>query len=167
MSLSCLTQPFYESPTIELRLYLYMSVHHIRQHIYTDNLLDQVPHIYRHVDTDLGHMEKLKYEASNEAEDIPYFEFQYVLICMIFHCGVRHILCFALFRLVYPMLPVSLDCPFLISYLLISDVYYLRILQNIFPVTNHTYALLSSNHALLVFPLYISTLMLHFSISDD
>ena len=31
------------------------------------------------------------------------------------YIGVRHINCFACLHIVYPMLPVSLDCPFLIS----------------------------------------------------
>jgi len=115
----------------------------------------------------LGNMTTLKYEVFDKAEDIPHFGFQYLFICLRSHCGVRHMLCFVLFRLVYPMLPVSLDCPFLIAHLLFSDVYYLRILQNIFPVTKYTYALLSSNHAMLVFPLYICTLMLNVSMSDD
>ena len=40
-------------------------------------------------------------------------------LCLLAHSGVQHILCcvlcFACLRLVYPMLPVSLDCPFLIA----------------------------------------------------
>ena len=32
-------------------------------------------------------------------------------LCLFAHSGVQHILCFYL-RLVYPLLPVSLDCPF-------------------------------------------------------
>ena len=42
------------------------------------------------------------------------------------HSGVQHILCcvFVLFlRLVYPMLPVSLYCPFLIAPSVFSNVY--------------------------------------------
>ena len=40
-------------------------------------------------------------------------------VCLFAYGGVRHMLCcvfcFACLRLVYPMLPVSLDCPFLIG----------------------------------------------------
>ena len=38
------------------------------------------------------------------------------VICVFFaHSGVQHILCCVFLRLVYTMLPVSLDCPFLIA----------------------------------------------------
>ena len=47
-------------------------------------------------------------------------------LCLFTYSGVQHILCcvFALFffRLMYPMLPVSLDCPFLIAPLVFSNV---------------------------------------------
>ena len=47
-------------------------------------------------------------------------------LCLCAYSGVQHILCcvFALFiiRLVYPMLPVSLDCPFLIAPSVFSNV---------------------------------------------
>ena len=56
-----------------------MSVRHIRQYIYTDNLLDQVPHICRHVDTDLGHMATLKCEVLDDMEDIQYLGFNIYL----------------------------------------------------------------------------------------
>ena len=38
-------------------------------------------------------------------------------LCCYTYCGVQHniVLCFAFLRLVYPMLPVSLDCPILIT----------------------------------------------------
>jgi hypothetical protein len=41
-------------------------------------------------------------------------------LCWFAHSGAQHILCcvfvcFVLFRLVYLMLPVSLDCPFVIA----------------------------------------------------
>ena len=39
------------------------------------------------------------------------------------HSGVQHILCCVFLRLVYPMLPVSLDCPFLIAPSVFSNVY--------------------------------------------
>ena len=50
-------------------------------------------------------------------------------LCLFAYCGVQHILCciFVLFYfvlcLVYPMLPVSLDCPFLIAPSVFSNVY--------------------------------------------
>jgi hypothetical protein len=39
------------------------------------------------------------------------------------YSGVQHISCCASLRYVYPMLPVSLDCPFLIDPSVFSDVY--------------------------------------------
>jgi len=36
-------------------------------------------------------------------------------LCFFAHRGVQYILCFAFLRLVYPMLPVSLDCSFFIA----------------------------------------------------
>ena len=37
-------------------------------------------------------------------------------LCLFAYCGVQHILCcIPCLRLVYPMLPVYLDCPFLIA----------------------------------------------------
>jgi hypothetical protein len=48
-------------------------------------------------------------------------------MCLFTYSGVQHIMCcvFALFllRLVYPMFPVSLDCPFLIVPSVFSNVY--------------------------------------------
>jgi hypothetical protein len=49
-------------------------------------------------------------------------------LCLFAHSNVQHILCcvficFAFLRLVYPMLPVSLDCPFLIFPSVFSNVY--------------------------------------------
>jgi hypothetical protein len=40
-------------------------------------------------------------------------------LCLFAHSDVQHILCcvFVFLRLVYPMVPVSLDCPFLIALL--------------------------------------------------
>jgi hypothetical protein len=48
------------------------------------------------------------------------------LINVICVCGVQHILCCVFLRLVYPMLPVSLDCPFLIASSVFSNVYLVR-----------------------------------------
>jgi len=43
-------------------------------------------------------------------------------------CPTRIVLCFRFvyFRLVYPMLPVSLDCSFLIAPTIFSNVYFIR-----------------------------------------
>jgi hypothetical protein len=49
---------------------------------------------------------------------VMFFVFLVFVLCFVYG-GVQHILrcvfCFVCLRLVYPMLPVSLDCPFLIS----------------------------------------------------
>jgi hypothetical protein len=52
-------------------------------------------------------------------------------LCLLPHSGVQHILCVASFVLsvfvlclMYPMLPVSLDCTFFIAPSLFSNVYY-------------------------------------------
>jgi hypothetical protein len=37
--------------------------------------------------------------------------------------GVQHIFCFVFLCLVYPMLPVSLDCPFLIAPSVFFNIY--------------------------------------------
>ena len=44
-------------------------------------------------------------------------------LCLSADSGVQYILCRACVRLVNPMLPVSLDCPFLIGSSLFSTVY--------------------------------------------
>ena len=46
-------------------------------------------------------------------------------LCLFVYCGVQHILCCVVLHLVYPMLPVSLDCPFLIVPSVFSNVYLL------------------------------------------
>ena len=44
--------------------------------------------------------------------------------CLLAYSGVQHILCFVFLRLVYPMLPVSLDCSFVcITPAVFSNVY--------------------------------------------
>jgi hypothetical protein len=51
---------------------------------------------------------------------------EHVLFVFDGYSGVQHIMCcfcFVFIRLVYPMLPVSLDCPFLIVPSVFSDVY--------------------------------------------
>ena len=42
--------------------------------------------------------------------------------CLFAHSGIQHILCCVFLRLVYPVLPVSLDCLFLISPSVFSNV---------------------------------------------
>ena len=44
-------------------------------------------------------------------------------LCLFTNIGVQHILCCVFLRLVYHMLPVSLDCQFLISPSVFSKVY--------------------------------------------
>ena len=44
-------------------------------------------------------------------------------LCLFAYSGVKHILCCVLLRLVCPVLPVSLDCPFLIAPSEFSNVY--------------------------------------------
>jgi hypothetical protein len=43
--------------------------------------------------------------------------------CLLVYSGVQHILCCAFLRIVYPMLPVSLDYPYLIAPSAFSTVY--------------------------------------------
>ena len=46
-------------------------------------------------------------------------------LCLFAYSGVQHILCCVVcLSLVYPMLPVSLDCPFLIVPSVFSNVYF-------------------------------------------
>jgi hypothetical protein len=44
-------------------------------------------------------------------------------LCLFAYSGVQHILCCVAFRLVYHMLPVSLNCTFLIAPSVFSNVY--------------------------------------------
>ena len=44
-------------------------------------------------------------------------------LCFFVHNGVQHILCCFFLRIVYPMLPVSLGCTFLIAHSIFSNVY--------------------------------------------
>jgi hypothetical protein len=55
---------------------------------------------------------------------MPYLRY----LCLLAYSGVQHIsgcvaFCFVFLRLVYPMLPVSLDCSFAIALSVFSDVY--------------------------------------------
>ena len=47
-------------------------------------------------------------------------------LCSLVRSGVHHILCCLFLRLVYPMLPVSLDCPFFISLSVFANDYLLK-----------------------------------------
>ena len=55
-------------------------------------------------------------------------------LCLFAHSGVQYILCyvFVFLRLVYPMLPDSLDFPFLIAPSVFSNVYSIYIATVIF-----------------------------------
>ena len=44
-------------------------------------------------------------------------------LCFLGYSGVQHLLCCVFPRLVYPMLPVFLDCPFLIAPSVFSNVH--------------------------------------------
>ena len=44
-------------------------------------------------------------------------------LCLFAHRGVQHILCCGFLRLVYHMLPVSLDCPYLFAPSVFPNVY--------------------------------------------
>ena len=50
-------------------------------------------------------------------------------MCLFAHSGVQRILClcFVFLRIVNPMLPVALDCPFLIGPLVFSNVYSIEV----------------------------------------
>ena len=52
-------------------------------------------------------------------------------LCLFAHSGVQHLLCFVFHRLVYPMLPVSLNCPFLFALSVFSNVYFLLVYEEI------------------------------------
>jgi hypothetical protein len=70
-------------------------------------------------------------------------------LCVFVHCGVQHKLCFVFLRLLYPMLAVSLDFPFLISPSVFSNVYFTYCSEpntplNWFPSTHLGYLFLIS-----------------------
>jgi hypothetical protein len=44
-------------------------------------------------------------------------------LCLLVYSGVHHMLCCVFLRIVYPMLPVSPDCPFLIAPSVFSNVW--------------------------------------------
>ena len=44
-------------------------------------------------------------------------------LCLLTYSGVQHILCCVFLRIVYPMLPISLDCPFFIAPSVFTNVY--------------------------------------------
>ena len=45
-------------------------------------------------------------------------------LCLLVHSGVQHMLCCVFLHIVYPALPVSLDCPFLIAPSVFPNVYF-------------------------------------------
>ena len=45
-------------------------------------------------------------------------------LCLFVYSFVQHILCCVFLPPVYPMLPVSLDCPFFIAHSVFTNVYY-------------------------------------------
>ena len=47
-------------------------------------------------------------------------------LCLFVYSGIQHMMCFVSLRLVYPMLPVSLDFPLLISPSVFCNVYLFR-----------------------------------------
>jgi hypothetical protein len=49
-------------------------------------------------------------------------------LCFFVHSDVQHILCCVFVLLVYPILPVSLDCPFLIILAVFCKVYFMTII---------------------------------------
>ena len=54
-------------------------------------------------------------------------------LCLLAHSGVQHILRYVFFfRPVYPMLPVSHNCPFLIAPSVFSNVYLRHMAEKIF-----------------------------------
>jgi len=65
-------------------------------------------------------------------------------LCLFAYSGVQHILCCVFPRLVYPILPVSLDCPFLITPSVFSNVYLISTFGNI---TKHTWHKFSCNES--------------------
>jgi hypothetical protein len=54
--------------------------------------------------------------------------------CVVFYSGVQHILCCVFLCIVYLILPVSLDFPFLIAPSVFSSVYFQNdiVFQNVF-----------------------------------
>jgi len=58
---------------------------------------------------------------------MPYLRY----LCLLAYSGVQHIMCcdFVFLSLVYPMLPVSLDCPFLIAPSVFSNLYIAKLIQ--------------------------------------
>ena len=48
---------------------------------------------------------------------------RYFYFCLFAYSGVQCIFCFVFLCFVYPVLPVSLDCPFLITPSVFSNIY--------------------------------------------
>ena len=45
-------------------------------------------------------------------------------LCLFAYSGIQHIVCCVFLRFVYPMLPISLNCPFLIALSVFANVYF-------------------------------------------
>jgi hypothetical protein len=73
--------------------------------------------------------------ADDHLNDVSYFPFMSIKKVVPYFCVLREgivlCFCFAFRRLVYPMLPVSLDCPFVIAPSVISNVYFLLLMQKL------------------------------------
>ena len=60
----------------------------------------------------------------------------FIYIVCVQWCPTHIVLCFVFLRLVYPMLPVSLECPFFLAPQVFSNVYLYK--ANMFPKCQHT-----------------------------
>ena len=65
------------------------------------------------------------------------FYLRYLCLCLLAHSGVQHIMRSVFLRLVYPMLAVSLECPFLISLSLFSNIYLYYIFVGIWIISSN------------------------------
>ena len=52
-------------------------------------------------------------------------------LCLFVHGGVKHIVCCVFVLFVFVLLPVSLDCPFLIASSVFSNVYFICLFVSI------------------------------------
>ena len=55
----------------------------------------------------------------------------FTLLCLFAQSGVQHIFCCNFLLLVYPLFPVSLDCPFLIAPSVFSNAYFINCCKSI------------------------------------
>ena len=85
-------------------------------------------------------------------------------LCLFSHSGVQHILCCVFLRLVYPMLPVSLDCPFLIAISVFSNVYLVREDMDVNELKDCSTLHLDTNQSKRTAPFFIA--VLHVSLKN-